>query len=40
MTNRQHKSLEKDWQGDTMFREELAEILMQDPIMSYALFGE
>tara|TARA_B110000467_G_scaffold162628_1_gene186341 strand:+ start:1941 stop:2330 length:390 start_codon:yes stop_codon:yes gene_type:complete len=40
MTNRQHKSLEKDWQGDTMFREELAEILMQDPIMSYAIFGE
>ena len=40
MTERQHKSLDKDWQGDTAFREDLARILMQDAIMSHAIFGE
>ena len=40
MTDRQQKSLAKDFRGDTMFREELAAILMQDEIMSYAIFGE
>ena len=40
MTERQHKSLDKDWQGDTAFREDLARILMQDDIMSHAIFGE
>ena len=40
MTDRQQKSLAKDFQGDTAFREDLAAILMQDEIMSYAIFGE
>lgn len=40
MTERQHKSLDKDWTGDTAFREDLARILMQDAIMSHAIFGE
>ena len=40
MTDRQQKSLVKDFQGDTAFREDLAAILMQDEIMSYAIFGE
>ena len=40
MTDRQQKSLAKDFQGDTAFREDLAAILMQDDIMSYAIFGE
>ena len=30
----------KDFQGDTMFREDMAEIIMQDVILSYAIFGE
>ena len=40
MTDRQQKSLAKDFQGDTAFREDLAAILMQDAILSYAIFGE
>jgi hypothetical protein len=40
MTEKQHNSMSKDFDGDTMFREDLAKILMQDDIMSYAIFGE
>jgi hypothetical protein len=38
MTNKQHSNFKFD--GDTMFREEMAEIIMQDVILSYAIFGE
>lgn len=40
LTNRMHDKFSKDFQGDTMFREEMAEIIMQDAILSYAIFGE
>ena len=40
LTNRMHEKFAKDFQGDTMFREEMAEIIMQDSILSYAIFGE
>ena len=41
MTNTMHKKVSKDFQGDTAFREDLAEIIYsQDPILSYAIFGE
>ena len=40
LTNRMHEKFVKDFQGDTMFREEMAEIIMQDAILSYAIFGE
>lgn len=40
MTNSQHGSLDKIWEGDTAFRSDLAEILMKDSILSYAIFGE
>ena len=40
LTNRMHEKFVKDFQGDTMFREEMAEIIMQDDILSYAIFGE
>ena len=40
MTNSQHGSFDKIWEGDTAFREGLAEILMKDSILSYAIFGE
>ena len=40
MTDRQQKSLVKDFQGDAASREDLAAILMQDEVMSYAIFGE
>jgi len=41
MTNTMHKKVSKDFQGDTSFREDLAEIIYsQDPILSYAIFGE
>jgi hypothetical protein len=40
LTNRMHEKFVKDFQGDTMFREEMAEIIMQDSILSYAIFGE
>tara|TARA_B110001450_G_scaffold206731_1_gene196928 strand:- start:707 stop:1594 length:888 start_codon:yes stop_codon:yes gene_type:complete len=38
MTNKQHSNFKFD--GDTAFREEMAEIIMQDAILSYAIFGE
>lgn len=38
MTNKQHSNFKFD--GDTAFREEMAEIIMQDDILSYAIFGE
>ena len=38
MTNKQHSNFKFD--GDTAFREEMAEIIMQDVILSYAIFGE
>jgi uncharacterized protein YehS (DUF1456 family) len=38
MTNKQHSNFKFD--GDTAFREEMAEIIMQDSILSYAIFGE
>jgi uncharacterized protein YozE (UPF0346 family) len=38
MTNKQHSKFKFD--GDTAFREEMAEIIMQDAILSYAIFGE
>ena len=40
LTNRMHEKFVKDFQGDTMFREDMAEIIMQDVILSYAIFGE
>jgi NADH dehydrogenase/NADH:ubiquinone oxidoreductase subunit G len=40
LTNRMHEKFVKDFQGDTMFREDMAEIIMQDAILSYAIFGE
>jgi len=40
LTNKMHDKFSKDFQGDTMFREEMAEIIMQDDILSYAIFGE
>lgn len=40
LTNRMHEKFVKDFQGDTMFREDMAEIIMQDDILSYAIFGE
>ena len=40
LTNKMHDKFSKDFQGDTMFREEMAEIIMQDAILSYAIFGE
>jgi len=38
MTNKQHSNFK--FNGDTAFREEMAEIIMQDDILSYAIFGE
>lgn len=38
MTNKQHSNFK--FEGDTAFREEMAEIIMQDAILSYAIFGE
>jgi|MDSY01.1.fsa_nt_gb hypothetical protein len=38
MTNKQHSNFK--FNGDTAFREEMAEIIMQDVILSYAIFGE
>lgn len=40
LTDRMHEKFVKDFQGDTMFREDMAEIIMQDDILSYAIFGE
>jgi hypothetical protein len=40
LTNKMHEKFMKDFQGDTMFREDMAEIIMQDVILSYAIFGE
>ena len=40
LTNRMHEKFVKDFQGDTIFREDMAEIIMQDVILSYAIFGE
>ena len=38
MTNKQHSNFKFD--GDTAFREDMAKIIMQDVILSYAIFGE
>lgn len=38
MTNKQHSNFE--FHGDTAFREDMAEIIMQDVILSHAIFGE
>jgi len=41
MTNAMYKKVSNDFNGDTSFREDLAEIIYsQDPILSYAIFGE
>lgn len=40
LTNKMHEKFVKDFQGDTSFREDMAEIIMQDDILSYAIFGE
>jgi hypothetical protein len=38
MTNKQYSNFK--FEGDTAFRESMAEIIMQDDILSYAIFGE
>ena len=40
MTNSSHSTFLKIWDGDTAFRSDLAEILMKDSILAYAIFEE